>query len=99
VTVLWAVVIVLAAYRLCRLVVADEVTKPLREWVAARFGEDSSWAYLVECFWCTSIYLALPVVVLGVWLPDNRVVQVLLGSLATSTLVGFIGAHLEPEPE
>lgn len=50
--------VVLATYRLTRLITADAFP-PLaaaRAKVADRFGEDSAWAYLAECPWCVSVY-------------------------------------------
>lgn len=56
--------VLLATWRLTRLLVADAfppVAKP-RQWVVGRFGDGSSVAYLVECPWCMSVWVGAAVV-------------------------------------
>lgn len=47
----------LAVYRLTRLVVEDEVTRPVREAVVLNSPE-SRLAYLIGCPWCVSMWAA-----------------------------------------
>lgn len=85
-SVLLLVVAGLATYRLTRLVTADRITEPVRQWVEQR----SSWAgYLVTCDWCLSMWVApFPAVAVTLW-PDSRVVLVVVGSLALSAFAGL----------
>lgn len=49
-----------ATARVTRFLNDDVLAEPIRSWVSARFGEDSRLAYLIECPWCASIWLAAP---------------------------------------
>lgn len=76
-----------ACWRLARLVTADYLTLPIRQW-AERRGEKLG--YLFECPWCFSIWCAPLTVVPAVLWPDNRVVVVILGCLVASGLSGLL---------
>lgn len=54
----------LTTFRLTRLVVADSFppAAAFRKAVADRFGKGSSWAYLVNCPWCSGVWVAGAVV-------------------------------------
>jgi len=54
------VLLAIATARLTRLIIADEITEPLRERVWRRFGNpgESKISYLFTCPWCMSIYAA-----------------------------------------
>lgn len=56
----------LAVYRLTRLVVADELTAPTREWIMER---GPRWATFITCPWCVSIWLAAGWVLLATLAP------------------------------
>lgn len=58
------VVRVMAAWRITRLIVDDEITRELRDAVEEHFGEDSKWTYLVNCPYCVSVWAGLAVMVL-----------------------------------
>jgi hypothetical protein len=53
------VVLTLAAFRLTRLITRDAITKPLR----ARAIEKMKFDELINCDWCTGVWVALAVVV------------------------------------
>jgi hypothetical protein len=83
----WFVVVVLAVYRLTRLVTADRIMDWFRAWVEARSG----WAaYLVTCDWCLSIWVAPPVVWVGMVWGELLAVRVVFGALAASALTGLL---------
>lgn len=50
---------VLALARITRLINSDELTDPLRIWVARRTGLQSTWTYFISCPWCVSFWLAI----------------------------------------
>jgi hypothetical protein len=52
-------VLVLAALRLTRLVVADDITAPLRERLWRRFPPATRLGYLVTCAWCSSFWVSV----------------------------------------
>ena len=54
------VVAALAVTRLSMLVVDDQLMLRFRQRVVKKWGEDSLPAYLVHCNWCTSMWLAFP---------------------------------------
>lgn len=54
------IVLGLATFRATRVVTGDAFppAKAFRDGVSSRYGESSWQAYLVECAWCASIYVA-----------------------------------------
>lgn len=46
---------VAATHRLTRLVIEDEITRPIREAITDRWPE-SKLAYLITCPWCVSVW-------------------------------------------
>jgi peptidoglycan/LPS O-acetylase OafA/YrhL len=55
------VVAALAVTRITLLLVDDQITNGYRRWVIKRWGEESLPSYLVHCPWCTSIWVAAPI--------------------------------------
>lgn len=60
----------LCVYRLAVLVVDDTITDPMRKWVKRsqkghRTAQHPKLAKLVDCYFCTSFWAAIPVVVLA----------------------------------
>jgi hypothetical protein len=56
-----------ATWRLTRLVVDDEISRPLREAVHRRWP-DSKAAYLVDCPYCVSVWAGVAAAVMPKWL-------------------------------
>jgi hypothetical protein len=52
--------ITFAVARVTHWVTSDKNTLWFRRWVINRWGEDSNFAYLVHCSWCSSIWIAIP---------------------------------------
>lgn len=79
----------LAVYRMTRLVVEDEVTRPARERITARRPGGRA-AYLVTCPWCVSFWLA------ALWVTALYLVPtVALGAdavLALSAVAGLLSS-------
>lgn len=93
--------VLLATYRIARLVTADYVTRPLRDWANRRDAaarpdadEPGALAYFVTCPWCVSMYAAIPVAFAAVWWPTNRAVLIALLVLAASAVAGIISTLL-----
>jgi hypothetical protein len=86
----WVLVVLVlgATARLCRLVTADYITKPVRDRIKTRFG-DNRLHYFVTCDWCTSFWIA-PVLATGAVLwPTNRVILIVLLALTASLFAGL----------
>jgi hypothetical protein len=89
VLVLSMVVGVLAVARITRLLVEDQLMIKYRRWVVTRWGEDSLQSYFAHCSWCTSFWVALPVMPVAVLFPDEWVIAA-LAPWAASMIVGLI---------
>jgi hypothetical protein len=85
------VVDALAVYRLTRLIVEDEVTRPPRmrllQWFG-RFEDGHRWIYLATCYWCVGWWCAFAVVAARKMFP--RAWPLIARALAFSTTVGVL---------
>ena len=81
-----------AVCRLARLLTADKISEPIRDWVERRYGEDSMRFYFVTCDYCVSMYVAPIVATVAVYWGDNRVIIIGLLALTASFLAGTIAA-------
>lgn len=82
-------VAVLAVARITRLLVTDELTIGYRRWVVKRWGEQSKMAYLAHCPWCTSIYVAAPIMPVATIWPNRWIIAALVVP-AASLLSGLM---------
>lgn len=89
--VLW-VITFLAIWRATRLITADYLTEPLRARMSrTRHGAARpKIAYLFECPWCLSMWIAPLFVVPVVYWPDSRVTWVVIGCFAASGVSGLL---------
>ena len=76
------VIKVLAAARLTRLITADSITQPARDWIMPRNSYVSA---LVQCRSCTSVWVSLGVVLIGHKFPR------IMRALAVSESVILLG--------
>lgn len=92
-----------AVFRLAWLIAADNITQPVRDWVEHQFGEESKPAYLINCLWCTSIWVCVPLAILSWLFMDGTLWQWACAALTASALTGGIGSplykHLNPPPK
>lgn len=91
-----ALLVILTVWRLTRLVVKDEFPPVLlaREWVEEKRGETSAITYLVNCPWCSSVWLAAAVVV-GYDLLAGDVEAPVLLAAAAALVTGYGMTWLE----
>lgn len=88
-------ILVLAVARLTRLVVADEITKELRNGLIARLNEEKAFhlklAYLLTCTWCASVWVAAPVAVGTHYFGAHDWWWLALSTVAASQVAGMLG--------
>jgi hypothetical protein len=87
------IVLALAVYRICRLIIEDAVTERLREAVWSRFDSSRGIGYLITCYWCTGFWVASLLVLLFIIVPVPTMAASLV--LALSALAGIIAARLD----
>ena len=68
------VVAALAVARITRLLTEDFLTVGYRRWVVTRWGPESKMSYWVHCPWCTSVWIAAPVMPVAVLFPNVWVI-------------------------
>lgn len=92
------VLMLLAVARAARLVTADKITEPVRDWITKVVRDDEGaqigcgrpkLLYFITCPWCTSIWIGAVAATLVVVWPDNRVVWVLMALGAASQVAGY----------
>lgn len=85
----------LATARLTRLIIHDEITKPLRRQVLRRLDPEREFdlmvAYLLDCGWCMSVWVAgaLAGGTLVWW--DSAVWWLVLSTMVASQVTGMLG--------
>ena len=79
----------LAVARLSMLLTQDQLTLGFRMWVVRKFGEGSKMEYLVHCDWCTSMWLAVPIMPSAVLWP-NKWVLAAFAIPAASLIAGLL---------
>lgn len=86
----------LATARITRLLVDDQLTNKYRLWVTKKWGDLSWQSYLAHCPWCTSIWVAAPMMpAAAIW--PNRWVVAAFAIPAASLFAGLfsqISDHL-----
>lgn len=85
--------------RLTRLIVADQLTKPLRTRLVLWLGPKHPIAYLAACSWCMSIWVGAAVCTAAYWWGDSH--WWLLAALAgtASLIAGWAANWLDPAEE
>lgn len=75
--VLSLIVATLAVTRITRFLVEDKLMVGYRQWVVKQWGADSLISYLAHCPWCTSFWVALPVMPVATFWPNQWIIAVL----------------------
>jgi Protein of unknown function (DUF1360) len=76
---------IIATYRLTKLVMEDEITEGLREFVYTHFPKGKL-AYLISCPWCISIWAAIVIFAIRRFYPQYA--DTLSSVLAASAVTG-----------
>lgn len=77
-----------AVHRLTVLIIQDKITEPLRNKIFNRFNPADTWAYLLTCPWCVSMWLGFAVAAAVVFIPNIWIIPAL--ALAFSSITGLI---------
>jgi hypothetical protein len=85
-----------AVWRTTLLVVADEITAPLRERLIGEAVEGRM-AYLLSCPWCASIWLGPLVIGTGLAWGDGWFWQLGAGTLTASAVAGWLSSFASPD--
>lgn len=85
----------LATARLTRLIIHDEITKPLRRQVLRRLDPEREFdlmvAYLLDCGWCMSIWVA-GALAAGTWAFWSHFIWwLVLSAVVASQVTGMLG--------
>lgn len=92
----WLLVVVyaLAVARLTGLIVADEITRPVRDGVLARLDDGRaahrSLATLISCPWCVSVYVGAAAAPVVLWWGENPMFLLPALALAFSQVAGMV---------
>lgn len=93
------IVYTLAVARLTLLVTTDEITRPVRERIIARLNPDSRFgpwlAYLIECPWCMSVWVAGIALPLASIHPSHPLPYTTAWILAASMVTGTLSAYID----
>lgn len=86
-----------AVYRCTLLVVADEITRPPREWLLRRLGPEHRISYLITCPWCASPWVAVPILETGHLWGDQWAWQFAAGVLTAAGIAAFAARYAAPD--
>jgi fatty acid desaturase len=88
------VVYALAVSRLTGLIVADEITRPVRDGLLSRLDErrasHRSLATLISCSWCTGLWVSAVAAPVAWWWGEHPVFLIPAVALAFSQVTGML---------
>lgn len=70
------IVATLAVARITRLLVEDKIMVGYRQWVVKKWGAESWPTYFAHCPWCTSFWVAVPVMPIATLFPYPWIVAI-----------------------
>lgn len=85
--------------RATRLLVADQITYPIRARIVVRLGPDHPLAVLVTCSWCMSVWVGASIAAAAYFWADTRVWFFIALAATASLLTGWAANWLDPAPE
>lgn len=89
----YTVIAVLACARITRLITRDRITQPLRMRAVNRLGIESWGAYLIQCDWCTGLWVAAVVMPAAWWWGHSPWLQLPLLVLAAAYAIGWTASR------
>ena len=87
---------ILFVWRVTRLIVADQIIKPVRDRIVLRLGPDQWFAYLITCPWCASVWVGAATSVAAYWWADARWWFIMVLAGAASLVTGVGSTWLDP---
>lgn len=87
------IVLSLATYRICRLIIQDTITESLRDRLWRRFPPTTYLGYLITCYWCMGIWASSLVFGMYTIVPSPTFAVSL--ALALSSAVGIVAARVD----
>lgn len=93
-SVLEFVIFALATFRICRFLIEDALFEPVRDRIWAKWPPESTkLGYLLTCYWCLSIWIAIP---LGIGMLFGGIIAFVAAAiLALSAVAGIIQGLLD----
>lgn len=85
-----------AIIRITRMVVADEISRPIRLKVALRVGVNHPITTLLTCTWCMSVWIGAAVCAAAYWFGDTRWWSYAVLAASASLLAGWTSRWLDP---
>lgn len=96
-TVITGMLTIGATARVTRLITRDDFPfRRVRDWSLTRYGEHGWLTQLLECPWCTGVWVAAPAAVSAAAWGDRRWWRVLAGWMALSMAASTVVVHTEP---
>lgn len=90
------ILLVLAAARVTRLVVTDDITQFARLWVARQRGRAFDWLLdLVSCHWCTGLWVSAAVVLAWTQWSHTFALRVVVVTLAIAQVQAMVNEREE----
>lgn len=83
--------------RIVRFLNSDVLAQALRDAITRRYGEASKATYLVGCPWCTSPYVAVPIVATAYYAGDHPAFVIPAAAATISYLVGLATINLDDD--
>jgi hypothetical protein len=87
--VLSLIVAALAVARVTRFLTEDYLAVGYRRWFVDRWGPESKMSYLAHCAWCTSFWVAVPVMPVAVLFPNLWTIGI-FSIFAASMVTGLL---------
>lgn len=90
-----AILTFLAAARITRIITRDSITQPARTWAVNRLGIDSKPAELLQCDWCTGVWVSILVTGAAWMWGDHWWISWPVTALAGAHIVGWLASREE----
>jgi len=87
------IILALAVYRICRLIIQDQVLETARNLIWSKFPYDKGIGYLITCYWCTGFWVSSLVVTCFIIVPIAT--TAVCSVLALSAAAAIIAARVD----
>jgi hypothetical protein len=87
------VILALATYRICRLLIEDRILDAPRNWFFSKVSPSTQFGYLLTCYHCLSMYVGTFVFICYTIVPTVTIPVACV--LALSAVTGYISTKLD----